>query len=203
MALGKKMAAAYGWSGSQWTSLYKLWMGESGWRHWADNPNSDAYGIPQAMSNLHKETATSAWRNSPEQQIAWGLKYIKGRYGTPSKAWSFWNSKNPHWYKDGAWEVPGQRGEGVDAKLHGGEMVLEANAAHTVRQALLNQGLSPSPGQGSNSAGGTGSVTLSFGAGSVVVQMPSATAEGAKSAATSFVSSVAADDRIKSLMGGW
>ncbi|MET9360377.1 C40 family peptidase [Streptomyces sp. NPDC006632] len=201
VALGKKMAAAYGWSGSQWTSLYKLWMGESGWRHWADNPNSDAYGIPQAMSNIHKETATSAWRNSPEKQIAWGLKYIKGRYGTPSKAWSFWNSKNPHWYKDGAWEVPGQRGEGVDARLHGGEMVLEANAAHTVRQALLNQGLNPSP-QGSPSTGG-GAVTLSFGAGSVVVQMPSATAEGAKSAATSFVSYVAADDRIKSLMGGW
>ncbi|MFJ4686465.1 C40 family peptidase [Streptomyces sp. NPDC088789] len=201
--LGKRMAAEYGWTGGQWDSLYKLWMGESGWRHWADNPNSDAYGIPQAMSNIHKETATSAWRNSPSKQIAWGLKYIKGRYGTPSKAWSFWNSKNPHWYKDGAWEVPGQRGEGVDAKLHGGEMVLEANAAHTVRQALLNQGLNPSPGQGSNSAGGTGAVTLSFGAGSVVVQMPSATAEGAKSAATSFVSYVAADDRIKSLMGGW
>ncbi|MEW1922268.1 C40 family peptidase [Streptomyces sp. NPDC088360] len=203
VALGKKMAAAYGWTGSNWSALYKLWMGESGWRHWADNPTSDAYGIPQAMSNIHKETATSAWRNSPEKQIAWGLKYIKGRYGTPSKAWSFWNSKNPHWYKDGAWEVPGQPGAGIDAKLHGGEMVLEANTAHTVRQALLNQGLNPTPGQGSNSAGGGGAVTLSFGAGSVVIQMPSATAEGAKSAATSFVNYVAADDRIKSLMGGW
>lgn len=202
VALGKKMAAAYGWTGSNWTALYKLWMGESGWRHWADNPNSDAYGIPQAMSNIHKETATAAWRNSPEKQIAWGLKYIKGRYGTPSKAWSFWNSKSPHWYADGAWEVPGGPGEGLDAKLHGGEMVLDRNSAHTVRQALLNQGLNPSPGQGSG-AGGTGSVTLSFGTGSVVVQMPTATAEGAKSAATSFVSYVAADDRIKSLMGGW
>ncbi|MGW1261184.1 C40 family peptidase [Streptomyces drozdowiczii] len=203
VALGKKMAAKYGWTGSNWTSLYKLWMRESGWRSNADNPSSDAYGIPQAMSNIYPETATKAWRSSPEKQIEWGLKYIKGRYQTPSKAWSFWNSHNPHWYEDGAWEVPGQRGEGVDAKLHGGEMVLEANAAHTVRQALLNQGLNPSPGQGSNAAGGTGSVTLSFGAGSVVVQMPSANAEGAKSAATSFVSYVAADDRIKSLMGGW
>ncbi|MFJ4739070.1 NlpC/P60 family protein [Streptomyces sp. NPDC088775] len=200
--LGRTMAADYGWSGNQFDALYKLWMGESGWNHHADNPNSDAYGIPQAMSNIHKETATSEWRNSPSKQIAWGLRYIKGRYGTPSKALSFWNSHNPHWYKDGAWEVPGQRGEGVDARLHGGEMVLEANAAHTVRQALLNQGLNPSPGQGSSAAGG-GAVTLSFGAGSVVVQMPSATAEGAKSAATSFVSYVAADDRIKSLMGGW
>ncbi|WP_405667952.1 C40 family peptidase [Streptomyces sp. NBC_00055] len=200
--LGRTMAANYGWTGNQFDALYKLWMGESGWNHHADNPNSDAYGIPQAMSNIHKETATSEWRNSPSKQIAWGLKYIKGRYSTPAKALSFWNSHNPHWYKDGAWEVPGQRGEGVDAKLHGGEMVLEANSAHTVRQALLNQGLNPSPGQGSSATGG-GAVTLSFGAGSVVVQMPSASAEGAKSAATSFVSYVAADDRIKSLMGGW
>jgi cell wall-associated NlpC family hydrolase len=203
VALGKKMAAEYGWTGGNWTALYKLWMGESGWRHWADNPTSDAYGIPQAMSNIHKETATEAWRNSPKKQIAWGLKYIKGRYGTPQKAWNFWNSKNPHWYAGGAWEVPGQPGEGVDAKLHGGEMVLERNAAHTVRQALLNQGLTPSPGQGSDSAGSTGSVTLQFGAGSVVVQMPTATAEGAKSAAQAFVTHIAADDRIKSLMGGW
>ncbi|MGW3860707.1 C40 family peptidase [Streptomyces sp. NPDC005047] len=200
--LGKKMAASYGWTGGQWDSLYRLWMGESGWRHWADNPTSDAYGIPQAMSNLHKETATDAWRNSPQKQIAWGLKYIKGRYGTPSKAWSFWNSKNPHWYADGAWEVPGSPGEGLDAKLHGGEMVLDRNSAHTVRQALLNQGLNPSPGQGSNSAG-TGSVSLQFAAGSVVVQMPNASADGAKSAAQAFVTHIAADERIKSLMGGW
>ncbi|WP_274032531.1 NlpC/P60 family protein [Streptomyces sp. MMBL 11-1] len=202
VALGKKMAASYGWHGSQWTALYKLWMGESGWRHWADNPTSDAYGIPQAMSNLHTETATSAWRNSPEKQIAWGLKYIKGRYGTPSKAWSFWNSKNPHWYKDGAWEVPGQQGQGVDARLHGGEMVLEANAAHTVRQALLNQGLNASSDQGSN-ATTSGSVSLQFSPGSVVVQMPAASAEGARTAAQAFVTHIAADDRIRSLMGGW
>ncbi|WNI17615.1 C40 family peptidase [Actinacidiphila sp. ITFR-21] len=199
--LGRTMAAKYGWTAGEFDDLYKLWMGESGWNTHADNPSSDAYGIPQAMSNIHKETATSAWRNSASLQIAWGLKYIKGRYGSPSKALSFWNSHNPHWYKDGAWEVPGQRGEGVDARLHGGEMVLEANAAHTVRQALLNQGLNPSSNQGTSAGGGA--VTLSFGAGSVVVQMPSATAEGAKSAATSFVSYVAADDRIKSLMGGW
>ncbi|MEV7902174.1 C40 family peptidase [Streptomyces anulatus] len=203
VALGKKMAASYGWSGSQWTALYKLWMGESGWRHWADNPTSDAYGIPQAMSNLHKETATSAWRNSPERQIEWGLKYIKGRYGTPSKAWSFWNSKNPHWYKDGAWEVPGQQGQGVDARLHGGEMVLEANTAHTVRQALLNQGLNPSADQGSNAVAGGGQVSLQFSPGSVVVQMPAASAEGARTAAQAFVTHIAADDRIRSLMGGW
>ncbi|MFV0135490.1 C40 family peptidase [Streptomyces sp. HMX87] len=201
--LGKKMAAERGWTGSQWDALYKLWMGESGWKHWADNPTSDAYGIPQAMSNLYPETATKAWRNSPAKQIDWGLNYIKRRYGSPQKAWNFWNSKNPHWYADGAWEVPGQPGEGLDVKLHGGEMVLERNTAHTVRQALLNQGLTPSSGQGSRSEQSAGQVTLQFEAGSVVVQMPAATAEGAKNAAQAFVTHIAADDRIKTLMGGW
>ncbi|MGW3763120.1 C40 family peptidase [Streptomyces sp. NPDC005131] len=202
VAIGQKMAAKYGWTGSQWASLYKLWTNESGWRWWADNPSSDAYGIPQALPGSKMGSEGSDWKTNPATQIEWGLKYIKGRYGTPTKALSFWNSHNPHWYKDGAWEVPGQPGEGLDAQLHGGEMVLDRNSAHTVRQALLNQGLNPSPGQGSSATGG-GAVTLSFGAGSVVVQMPSASADGAKSAATSFVSYVAADDRIKSLMGGW
>lgn len=201
--LGKKMAAEYGWTGSQWTALYKLWVGESGWRWWADNPSSDAYGIPQSLPGSKMASEGSDWKTNPATQIAWGLKYIKERYGNPQKAWSVWNSRNPHWYADGAWEVPGQPGEGIDAKLHGGEMVLERNQAHTVRQALLNQGLTPSPGQGSNSAGTSGSVTLQFSPGSVVVQMPTATAEGAKSAAQAFVSHIAADDRIKSLMGGW
>lgn len=201
--LGRKMAADRGWSGSQWDALYKLWMGESGWRHWADNPTSDAYGIPQAMSNLYPETGTKEWRNSPRAQIEWGLNYIKRRYGTPQKAWNFWNSKSPHWYADGAWEVPGQPGEGLDAKLHGGEMVLERNTAHTVRQALLNQGLTPSPGQGSNSPSVGSPVTLQFSPGSVVVQMPTASADGARTAAEAFVTHVAADERIKSLMGGW
>ncbi|MFE5853213.1 C40 family peptidase [Streptomyces sp. NPDC056500] len=205
--LGRTMAADFGWTGGQFDALYKLWMRESNWNHRADNPNSDAYGIPQAMSNIHKETDNAAWRNSPSKQIAWGLNYIKRRYATPQKAWTHWQARVPlggkdvgHWYAAGAWEIPGDQ----DARLHQGEMVLSRNDAHTVRQALLNQGLNPSPGEGSSSTGGTrGAVTLQFGAGSVVVQMPNATAEGAKSAANSFVSHVAADDRIKSLMEGW
>ncbi|WP_240662386.1 NlpC/P60 family protein [Streptomyces sp. WAC 06738] len=201
--LGKKMAAKYGWTGTQWDDLYKLWLGESGWRHWAVNKDSGATGIPQSLPGSKMASEGSDWKTNPATQIAWGLKYIKGRYGNPGNAWAKWQARSPHWYKDGAWDVPGQAGEGLDAKLHGGEMVLERNTAHTVRQALLNQGLTPSPGQGSNSPAPTGSVNLHFGAGSVVVQMPTATAEGAKSAAQAFVSHIAADDRIKSMMGGW
>lgn len=197
VALGRKLAATYGWTGKEFDALYKLWMGESNWNHHADNPNSDAYGIPQAMSNLHKETATEEWRNSPEKQITWGLNYIKRRYTTPSKALSFWQKNNPHWYAAGAWNIPGDQ----DARLHQGEMVLDRNSAHTVRQALLMQGLTPSGG--SSEAGGSANVNLNFGSGSIIVQMPSATVEGAKAAAEQFVASVAADERIKSMLGGW
>ncbi|MER6218252.1 NlpC/P60 family protein [Streptomyces sp. NPDC001674] len=193
VALGRKLAATYGWSGSEFDALYELWMGESEWKSNADNPSSDAYGIPQAMSNLYPETATSAWRNSPEAQIRWGLDYIKGRYGSPSKALSFWKGNNPHWYDRGAWDVPGDQ----VAKLHAGEMVLTKGQAATVRAALMEQGLGGPPG------GGGGTVHLTFGQGSVVINMPSASAEGAQSAAEQFVSFIAADDRIKSLLGGW
>lgn len=196
IALGKQIAASYGWTGADWDALYNLWQGESGWNSSADNPSSDAYGIPQAMSNLYPETATTQWRNSAEAQIRWGADYIKERYGTPSKAWNFWNSHDPHWYRDGAWEIPGDQ----SARLHAGEMVLDRAQAQTVRQALrgMPSGTSADAGPTTPTA-----VHLEFGTGSIVITMPSATAEGAKAAAGQFVSYVAADDRIKSLMSGW
>lgn len=30
------------------------------------------------------------WRDDASVQIAWGLNYIKGRYGSPSAAWAYW-----------------------------------------------------------------------------------------------------------------
>lgn len=191
VALGKKMAAKLGWTGNQWDALYKLWMGESGWRHWADNPNSDAYGIPQAMSNLHKETATDAWRNSPEKQIAWGLKYIKGKYKTPAAAWSFWNSKNPHWYDAGAWNLD----QDTTARVHKGEMILPAKQAESVRNAITNTLTT-----GTATSGGGG---VRFEAGSIVVNpAPGMTAQDARVSAKQIVDAVMEDNRIKALQIG-
>ncbi|MFJ8213260.1 C40 family peptidase [Streptomyces sp. NPDC096033] len=192
-ALGKQMAAPYGWgSGPQWDALHELWMRESGWSTTADNPTSDAYGIPQAMSNLYPETATPEWRNSAQMQIDWGLKYIAGRYkkNGPIEAIAFHDANN--WYDRGAWSIPGDQ----VAKLHAGEMVLTKQQASTVRAAMMEQGL----GQGSGSGGG---VALNFEPGAISINMGTATAEGAQSAAKQFVDFVAADDRIKTLMGGW
>lgn len=103
VALGKQMAAARGWTGNEWNALYQLWQRESGWRVNADNPTSDAYGIPQALPGSKMATAGSDWRTNAATQIKWGMDYIAGRpdYGTPSRAWAKWQSRSPHWYADG------------------------------------------------------------------------------------------------------
>jgi len=72
----------------EWKSLFVLWDRESRWDYTADNPRSSAYGIPQ-MLNMPKNTPMV-------KQIDLGLKYIKHRYGTPSKALAFYNANG--WY---------------------------------------------------------------------------------------------------------
>ncbi|MDJ0343809.1 peptidoglycan-binding protein [Streptomyces sp. H10-C2] len=87
----------YGWSVSgQFGCLDQLWIHESEWKVYADNPMSDAYGIPQALPGSKMSTAGGDWQTNPATQIQWGLDYINGRYGTPCSAWSFWQSHN--WY---------------------------------------------------------------------------------------------------------
>lgn len=86
-ALGADMAAARGWSGDQWSCLDALWSHESGWRHdvW-NRQGSGAYGIPQALPGSKMSSHGADWQTNPATQIAWGLDYIAGRYGTPCGA---------------------------------------------------------------------------------------------------------------------
>jgi hypothetical protein len=84
---------------SQWPALRTLWQKESGWRTNADNPTSDAYGIPQSLPGSKMASAGSDWKSNPATQIRWGLRYIKGRYGSPSKALAFHRANN--WYAKG------------------------------------------------------------------------------------------------------
>jgi peptidoglycan hydrolase-like protein with peptidoglycan-binding domain len=92
------IASRYGWSSSQMSCLAALWERESGWRYWVSNPNGIYRGIPQTSSRVWGALgySTSQYMNSPEIQIKVGTHYIKGRYGTPCNAWSFWRSR--HWY---------------------------------------------------------------------------------------------------------
>lgn len=84
--LGQQMAARYGWTGAQWQALDRLWNQESGWSSTARNPTSGATGIPQLNPAAHAIPAN--W-SSPRVQIAWGLAYIKSRYGSPLAAWNY------------------------------------------------------------------------------------------------------------------
>jgi type IV secretory pathway VirB10-like protein len=86
------MASKYGWGADQFSCLNSLWNRESGWRVHAANP-SGAYGIPQALPG---SKMGAGWQNSARVQVAWGLGYIKSRYGTPCGAWS--HSQSSGWY---------------------------------------------------------------------------------------------------------
>lgn len=95
-SIGQQMAAARGWTGSQWTCLESLWTRESGWNHLAQNPSSGAYGIPQALPGSKMSSAGSDWATNPATQIEWGLGYIADVYGTPCGAWG--HSQSVGWY---------------------------------------------------------------------------------------------------------
>ena len=93
-----KQAAAirYGWGPRQFRALKTLWFRESSWNHKAVNPSSGAWGIPQSLPASKMRTHGKDYRTNPETQIDWGLDYIKERYGSPVKAWAFW--QRHHWY---------------------------------------------------------------------------------------------------------
>ena len=92
----KLMQNKYGWGASQFSCYNNIIMRESVWKVHADNPTSSAYGIPQALPGRKMASAGPDWRNNPATQIKWGLGYVKDRYGTPCKAWSFKRSHG--WY---------------------------------------------------------------------------------------------------------
>lgn len=87
---------AMGWTEQDFQNLVELWNRESGWRWNADNPTSDAYGIPQALPGSKMASAGSDWATNPKTQVDWGLRYIQQRYGSPTAAINFWDAHN--WY---------------------------------------------------------------------------------------------------------
>lgn len=88
----RKMACdeRYLWGGEEFDALHRIVMAESKWNHFADNPTSSAYGIPQACPGSKMGDASAMggadWRTNPRTQVRWMLEYIKRRYGTPRNA---------------------------------------------------------------------------------------------------------------------
>ncbi|TGB13840.1 peptidoglycan DD-metalloendopeptidase family protein [Streptomyces sp. MZ04] len=140
----KSILGRYGWGPSQFGPLKKLWTGESNWRWNALNRSSGAYGIPQALPASKMRSAGADYRSNAKTQIRWGLGYIKGRpdYGSPSRAYSKWLSRSPHWYDQGGYLEPGLN------LAYNGTGRPEPVFTSTQASALTRLAMSPSAGGG-------------------------------------------------------
>ena len=94
--IAQALLSEFGWSQDQFGCLDSLWERESHWNVYADNPNSSAYGIPQALPGSKMASAGDDWETNPITQIRWGLGYIEDRYGSPCGAWG--HSQSHGWY---------------------------------------------------------------------------------------------------------
>lgn len=190
--------AKYGWGDAEFRALDLLWQSESGWNQYADNPYSDAYGIPQALPAWKMAEKGKDWRINPRTQIDWGLEYIKKRYGTPSKAWAFKRAKN--WYEKGAWEIE----QDEIAQLHKGEMVIPAQQARRIRDVLLEENIDRPRGTQPTFTSTTGdgiTVNLNFQPGAISLHA-SGSANAAQSLARQFIRELEKKDLYAKIMRG-
>ncbi|MFI0810158.1 aggregation-promoting factor C-terminal-like domain-containing protein [Streptomyces echinatus] len=81
---------------AQFNAFSKIVSHESGWNPAATNSSSGAYGLVQALPGSKMSSAGADWKTNPATQIKWGLDYMNSRYGSPVKAWDFWQSNG--WY---------------------------------------------------------------------------------------------------------
>ncbi|MET8611125.1 MULTISPECIES: aggregation-promoting factor C-terminal-like domain-containing protein [Streptomyces] len=81
---------------AQFNAFSKIVERESGWNPTATNSSSGAYGLVQALPGSKMASAGADWKTNPATQIKWGLNYMNSRYGSPVKAWSFWQANG--WY---------------------------------------------------------------------------------------------------------
>ncbi|MFC7863832.1 transglycosylase SLT domain-containing protein [Streptomyces murinus] len=81
---------------AQFHAFSQIVQHESGWNPSATNASSGAYGLVQALPGSKMASAGADWKTNPATQIKWGLDYMNSRYGSPAKAWSFWQTN--HWY---------------------------------------------------------------------------------------------------------
>lgn len=85
-----------GFTGEQWACFDRLIQKESGWNPSARNSSSGAYGLPQSLPGSKMASMGADWETNPITQVAWGLNYMVGRYGSPCGAYS--HSQRNGWY---------------------------------------------------------------------------------------------------------
>lgn len=91
----KTAKSSFGWDKLEHKCLGQLWGKESAWNYTAASPTDD-YGIPQRHMRYNTSKQIKDFMENPEAQIDWGLNYIKVRYGSPCRAWQWWQEKR--WY---------------------------------------------------------------------------------------------------------
>lgn len=94
---------AAGFPPDQWGDLVNIVNKESSWNPVARNPNGGAFGLFQFLGGTKKAYLPDE-NTDPSVQGQAGMKYIKDRYGNPSKAWSFWQKHS--WYDRGNGLLP-------------------------------------------------------------------------------------------------
>lgn len=74
--------------------LFNIIFRESGWNVAATNPSSGACGLFQSNPCEKYQGTALPGENykAISNQIRWGIRYIKARYDTPTKAWAFWQA---------------------------------------------------------------------------------------------------------------
>lgn len=90
------LVVSYGWTEEDYNAWVQIINHESSWRVNAENKKSKAYGLCQAYPASKMKSFGSDYRTNYKTQLNWCASYIKGRYGSPSSAWSFWQQH--HWY---------------------------------------------------------------------------------------------------------
>lgn len=91
----QELAQEFGWGPQELQAWYTLGMKESGWRNNAQNPTSTAYGIGQFLNSTWAGVGIGK-TSDPRLQVLAMARYIKNRYGSPSRALGFHLRNN--WY---------------------------------------------------------------------------------------------------------
>ena len=85
-----------GWNTTDYNAIVNIIIKESGFNPNSVNKTSGACGLFQAHPCNKAIKQYPDYMTNYKSQIDWGIKYIKGRYGTPTKAWNFWQVHK--WY---------------------------------------------------------------------------------------------------------
>lgn len=89
------------WGPGEFGAFNALELSEAGWNPRAENPESGAAGLAQALPPSKYPPGAWPYRGirSARLQLEWMMSYIKERYGSPAAAWSFHQANN--WYARG------------------------------------------------------------------------------------------------------